>query len=386
MEAFQFFDHNATTPLRAEARAAWCEAADSYWLNPSSPYRAASRVRVRLDAAREQLAGLLEVAVERLVFNSGATEGNNTVFAHWARTLPAGSRVGVSPTEHPSVIEAAKVYLGPRVVWLDLDDRGQVDPVELERRLEAGELAAISVMAANNETGVLNPWERIARAARVAGVSMHCDASQWIGKLAPTGLGACDWLTGCGHKFGGPRGTGFLVGPESGAAYVGLYGGAQEAGHRAGTEDVAGVVATVAALAAAETERGVCNGQARDGFERALRTALPEVAIIAGDVARLWNTVSLVVPEFASVRWIRGLEKRGFLVSAGAACSTGKAGPSPVLAAMGVDSAAMRRVLRISSGWRTTEADWSALCGAMVEVYDALRSEDPGAGTRVISI
>jgi len=375
-----FFDYNATSPLRPEARAAWLAAADDLWLNPSSPYRAAARVHAHLDAARARVADLFEVTPVRVVFNSGATEGNNAVFAHWAATLPTDARVAVSPTEHPSVIEAAKRFFGERVVWLALDVNGAVDVAAVPEML--GQVAAVSVMAANNETGILNDWQGIADACRSQGVQTHCDASQWIGKLPLQGLGACDFVTGCAHKFGGPRGVGLSLLPEGNANFTSLVGGAQEAGHRAGTEDVAGVLAMVAALEVAEP--GVADG--RDAFLAGLCQALPSVEVLGLEVERMWNTALLILPEFASVRWIRALEKRGFWVSAGSACSTGKDGPSPVLAAMGLEAGVMRRVLRVSSGWATSTADWQALAVAIVESYAVLRSEAGDSPSTVISI
>jgi cysteine desulfurase len=381
-----FFDNNATVPLRPEAKAAWCAAVDDLWLNPSSPYRAAARVAVHLAAVREQFAEQFAVGPERVVFNSGATEGNNTVFAHWAATLPVDARIGVSPAEHPSVTEAAKRSFGARVEWLVLDANGAVDLHALQARLAAGAYAAVSVMAANNETGVLNPWAAIAQACRAAGCQYHCDATQWIGKLPAGGLSECDFVTGCGHKFGGPRGIGFCIVSNGARAVSLLAGGAQEQGHRAGTEDVAGIVSMQAALGAAAAAAANCSVASRDLFIESIGAALPEVEFVGLGAERLWNTLSLIVPEFASVRWIRALEKRGFLVSAGSACSTGKAGPSPVLAAMGLDADKARRALRISAGTATTAADWVGLSAALVASYASLRSEAEGSGSKVISI
>ncbi|CAA6690415.1 MULTISPECIES: cysteine desulfurase family protein [unclassified Lentimonas] len=377
-----FFDYNATSPLRPEARAAWLAATDDLWLNPSSPYRAAARVHAHLNAARARVAELFEVAPERVVFNSGATEGNNAVFAHWAATLPADARVAVSPTEHPSVVEAAKQTFGERVDWLMLDVHGAVDLAALQELLNQGKVMALSVMAANNETGILNDWQRIAEECRAQGVQTHCDASQWIGKLPLSGLGAGDFVTGCAHKFGGPRGVGLVLLPEANAGFTSLLGGAQESGHRAGTEDVAGVLAMVAALE--EVEHGSAEG--RDIFLEELSQVMPSVEVVGLEVERLWNTALLILPEFASVRWIRALERRGFLVSAGSACSTGKQGVSPVLAAMGLEADVMRRVLRVSSGWATSVEDWRALAVAIVECYATLRSEADRSPSTVISI
>lgn len=382
----RFFDHNATTPLWAEARAAWLEASDLYWWNPSSPYRKGASVKVRLEAAREGIAEVCGVRPERLMFNSGATEGNNAVFTYWASCLPADARIGVSPVEHPSVLEVAKVVFKDRIIWLELDASGAVDLSALESLVRSGKVAAVSMMASNNETGVLHDWQAAARFCRAAGVLYHCDASQWIGKRALSGLADCDFVTGCAHKFGGPKGVGFLILPENSTAFCSLRGGTQEFGYRAGTEDVAGVLAMRVALERANASVPRDASGWRDDFVAQLLEEFPAAVLVGGKAERMWNTVSVIMPEFDSVRWVRGLERRGILVSAGSACSTGKQGPSHVLAAMGYDPLAMRRVIRISSGWQATESDWSALLRGFKETHQALRAEAEGGGSRVIDI
>ena len=165
-----YFDYKATAPLRPGAKGGWLTAADDLWLNPSSPYRAAARVHAHLAEARARVASLFAVAAERVVFNSGATEANNAIFAHWAATLPPDAGIGVSPTEHPSVLAAAQHFFGERVIWLALDGYGAVDVAALQALLGERQIAAISVMAANNETGVLNDWHAIATECRAKGV------------------------------------------------------------------------------------------------------------------------------------------------------------------------------------------------------------------------
>jgi cysteine desulfurase len=368
-----YFDHNATTPLCPEAREAWLNAQDDLWLNPSSPYRASARVHAHLESARERLAELFDVLSSRVVFNGGATEGNNAVFAHWAATLPKDRVVGVGSTEHPSVLEAARHYFGGRAQFLPIDANGAVE----RSHIDWDSLGAISVMAANNETGVLNPWREIAAEADAAGVPFHCDASQWIGKLPMEGFSACDFVTGCAHKFGGPRGVGLLLVPGSAEHFHAFAGGAQEAGRRAGTEDVPGILAMLAAL---EAITGSNSGDAvgRDRFEEAVKDFCQ---VIGQEGERLWNTSLLLMPEFASERWVRALEKCGLLVSTGAACAVGKTGPSHVLAAIGVESDKMRRALRVSSGHETTPSDWLQLAAEIRSAYEVLQADRSGPGT-----
>lgn len=379
---FRYFDHNATTPLSEPARAAWLEASECFWLNPSSPYRQAAAVRVRYEAAREALAQHLHVESSRVVFTSGATEANNAVIQAWARDLPSSALVGINPTEHPSVIEVAKAFLGDRIEWLPLLPDGRVDLAAVRDRVESGALAALSVMAANNETGVIQPWEELAELCQRAGIPYHCDASQWLGKMSMSGLGACAYMTACAHKFGGPKGVGFMLMPAGAVGGGLLRGGSQESGFRAGTEDLPGVLAMVAAL---ESCAGGDAG-ARDAFIEQVRRELPGLTVIGESADRLWNTVSMLMPRHQSTRWIRALERAGFLLSAGSACSTGHSAASAVLLAMGLSTAAAGRVLRISSGLETTVADWQALAAALRTVYDNLNQEAESSNSNVISI
>lgn len=388
----RFFDHNATTPLSPAAKAAWLEAYEDGWLNPSSPYRAAAGVRVRLRRAREELAAILEVDEPgRIVFNSGASEGNNTVFAHWRRSFGADAVVLVGPTEHPSVLQAAEgCFPG---VWrpLPLAPGGAVDPASLAALIAESGARAVSAMAANNETGLLNDWEGLARVCAEAGVSFHVDASQWIGKLPPAGLARAGFVTAGAHKFGGPRGVGFTILPAAEApAFTSLMGGEQESGHRAGTEDVPGVLAMLAALRQSREQMAETVDPAgpRDRFERRVAEVLPGTRVVGAGQPRLWNTSCLILPPPDSPRWIRALERRGFLVSAGSACSTGKEGPSHVLAALGLAPDEMRRSLRVSAGPEQSGADWDALLAALAEAAAGFAAEGavaPGT-TRVISI
>jgi cysteine desulfurase len=366
-----YFDHNATTPLAPAAREAWLRAQDDAWQNPSGLYGAGARVKVRLEAAREQLAPLLGSMVKRVVFTSGATEGANAVCAHLARTLPSGMLVAVNRTEHPCVLEAAKFFLGERIIWLEVDRHGVIAMGPLEKLLASKAVGAVVVMAANNETGVLQPWRELARLCRRQHAAFFCDASQWLGKLPAAGLGEADWVIGSAHKFGGPKGVGFVVAAEGAQDFHAQHGGGQEHGHRAGTENFPGVAAMVAALIEAETKKVLLETERlrwRETFERAALAALPGVRVVGAGAERLWNTVSLILPHGENTRWVARLDKRGFQVSTGSACATAKEGPSHVLAAMGCSPEEARRVIRASAGWETAETDWPKLAQALVEV------------------
>jgi cysteine desulfurase len=381
-----YFDHNATTPLSALAREAWLRASDEAWQNPSSPYRDAARVRVRLEQCREQLALLLGGGADRIVFNSGATEGANAVLAHWAESLPQGRKVAVNPTEHPCVVEAARQLLpAERLVWLELDGNGVVRLDRLETLLAGGAVGAVSVMAANNETGVVQPWREISRLCRQHRAAYHCDASQWLGKLPASGLGAAGWVTATAHKFGGPKGVGFLILPEQAEGFRSQRGGEQERGHRAGTEDFPAIAAMVAALADAEATKGPPATERRrwrDGFVSQVCSLLPGVRVVGAQADRLWNTVSLVMPQADNLRWVTKLDRRGFQVSTGSACATGKTGPSPGLTALGLAADEAKRAIRISAGWETTPDDWSQLATALAATDVELRTAASPDGIR----
>jgi cysteine desulfurase len=385
-----YFDHNATAPLTPIARETWLRLSDEAWHNPSSPTRDGARARLRLDAARERLAEFLGCPPARLVFNSGATEGANAVFAHWARTLPPTARVALNPTEHPCVLEAAHRHFSDRIDFLPITPSGVIHLDALEPLFRASPStinnpqphtppAAVAVMAANNETGVLQPWRDIAALCAKHHIPFLCDATQWLGKLPASSLGAAGWLIASAHKFGGPKGTGFLVFPEQSESFSAQSGGAQENAHRAGTEDVPSIGACVAALADAEQSKVFLEEdrlRLRNDFERAVVSAIPGARIVAADAERLWNTVSLLLPHVENTRWVAKLDKRGFQVSTGSACATGKQGPSHVLSALGLPPDEARRVIRISSGWQTTEDDWRALLTALTDVATELIPPD----------
>ncbi|MEC8209720.1 MAG: aminotransferase class V-fold PLP-dependent enzyme [Verrucomicrobiota bacterium] len=378
----RYFDHNATTPLCKVAKAAWISASEVHWQNPSSPYRSAASAKVRYEAARESLARHFDVSTERVIFTSGATESNNAVIRHWARSLSSDASVGINPTEHPSVIKAAKTLFGSRVVWLPLSKNGLVDMDTLFGCIASGRVAAISVMAANNETGVIQPWQAIAKLCADAQIPYHCDAAQWVGKLPVQGLSACSYVTACAHKFGGPKGVGFMLLPEGAVDFRLLDGGEQEAAHRAGTEDVASVLAMSAALEHSKLGKA----EARDAFIEQIIQAIPGTSLIGAGTDRLWNTVSISMPRHQSVRWIRALEKAGFLLSSGSACSTGRTSVSEVLLAMGIDPVVAGRVLRISAGVETTAEDWQALSEALLATYKLLNEEADSMKSQVVSL
>lgn len=354
----RYFDFNATTPLLPEAREAWLRASSKHWHNPSSLYRDAGIASQMLDAARERLAELLGVDPERVVFTSSATESNNMLFAAFT-----GRRTAISSLEHPSVREAARHWT--RVS--EFDAHGAVpEGVEL-----------VSVMAANNESGELLPWQEHAARCHEQGILFHTDATQWIGKLSAE-FGACDYVSGSAHKFGGPKGVGFLVLRDETERLRLLHGGPQEKGHRAGTENYPAIEAMVTALETITSQSPSCPTTGRDAFEQLMQTSFEGLRIISADRPRLWNTSLMVMPRHENLKWLTRLSRRGFCISTGSACSSGKEGSSVVVTALGASPEELRRVVRVSGGWSTTYAEWEDLANVFAEVGNELDTGGKG--------
>lgn len=359
----RYFDHNATSPLCVVARQAWLDAVERFPANPSSPHRLGARADAALNDARQSAAGWLGASPFDLVWTSGATEAANAVMHHAAQA--GDGEVWLLAIEHPCMIAAARRWFGARVSFIPVTRDGVADMNALADRLRQRRPALVAVMAANNETGVLQPWREALALCREHDVPFACDAAQWVGKLPAAGLGQADYVIGCAHKFGGPVGVGFMKVPAGFRPQI--VGGPQEDGRRAGTENVPGVLAMTAAWA--ERERQMAAGgtnqrQAwRDRFIAELRAILPELEILGEKADRLWNTVAVLMPPVADCRrrWVVQLDKLGCAVSTGSACASGKEQPSHVLLAMGCDPAKTDRMVRLSAGWETTEDDWQAL-------------------------
>ncbi|WP_395739593.1 cysteine desulfurase family protein [Prosthecobacter sp.] len=360
-----YFDHNATTPLHPTAREAWLRASEKHWHNPSSLYRDAGIASQQLESARERLGSLIGAEAERIVFTSGATESNNALFA----TLPREAVVLISAIEHPSVREAAR---SRSVVEIPVNADGVVEPDTVKTLIAAENPALVSVMAANNESGALQPWREIAAICREQGVLFHTDAAQWLGKLDSSHLGECDFITGSAHKFGGTKGCGFLVLPKEDSRLGFIRGGPQENGRRAGTENYPAIEAMVTALETMTSHLDKVQSQLRDDFVSTMRAHFAPLRVISESAPRLWNTVLMVMPAHDNLKWLTRLSRRGFSISTGSACSSGKEGSSVVVTALGASPEELKRVVRISSGWETTAEDWQALAAAFVEVFDDL--------------
>ncbi|HZI32425.1 MAG TPA: aminotransferase class V-fold PLP-dependent enzyme, partial [Candidatus Binatia bacterium] len=333
---------------------------------------------ILLADAREKLAGHLGCHPLDIIWTSGATEANNTVMHHFAKKLGPAGEVWISAIEHPCVFDSAQHYFGKRAKLIPVTQEGVIDLDWLTIELADSRPGLVAVMAANNETGVIQPWREACAICHQYKVPFFTDAVQFIGKMPLAGLGECDYISGAAHKFGGPRGVGFLKIPHRSSIAPLLFGGKQEGSRRAGTENVPIIASMMAALDVREKQiarsEHLLRKLWRDNFEAALLRALPATTIIGQNQPRLWNTVSALMPDGdRKLQWVIRLDKAGFAVSTGSACTTGKEEPSHVLSAMGYKTAQAVRAVRYSAGWETTEADWDALLKAIVKVHDEMQ-------------
>jgi cysteine desulfurase len=370
-----YFDNNATTRPSTEVQKAFDQALRESWSNPSSPYRSGLEVRVRHEQAREHVASTLQVDAGSVSFTSGATEANNTVFAHAARFLEPRAQALVSSIEHPSVLAPAKYWFAEHSQTFPVEPTGVIDLSHLSALLKKDSgVRFVSLMAANNETGVLQPWSEVADLCRERGIYFHCDATQWIGKLPCSGFSVCSSFSASAHKFGGPKGIGVLI---SDLAKPFILGGSQENGRRSGTENYPAVKAMSVACEQMNHLLPEFSNRSswRDSFEKGMLVNFPGLQILGKEVPRLWNTSMLLMPDYENLRYVGKLDKLGFEVSTGSACSSGNDESSSVSRAMGFSQEQSKRLVRISSYAEQTESDWIALSRAFCDARDELDQE-----------
>ncbi|MCG8689827.1 MAG: cysteine desulfurase [Minwuiales bacterium] len=360
-----YLDYNATAPLRPEAADAVSEALAEGG-NPSSVHASGRAARHRVEQARAAVAGLVGVAPRQVAFTSGGTEANHT-----ALNATQAERLIVSAIEHDSVLAPAR-NANPDIDILPVGADGLVDPAALERLLaDDPRPALVSVMLANNETGVVQPVADVAALAHEHSAVVHCDAVQAAGKL-PVDFDALgvDMLSLSGHKLGAPTGVGALVLAEAMAFSPRQTGGGQEFGRRAGTENLVGIAgmgaAATAAAMLADTDR---LRALRDDLEARLLGISPGSRVFGAEAPRLPNTSCITMPGVSAELQVMALDLAGVAVSAGAACSSGKVQASHVLRAIGAGEEAAASAIRISTGWATTPADIDRLVEAWSALY-----------------
>ncbi|HYQ28431.1 MAG TPA: cysteine desulfurase family protein [Polyangiaceae bacterium] len=343
-----YLDWNATTPPHASVLAAMARTAEESWGNPSSTHRLGRKARAQVEDTREKLAEICAVHARDVLFTSGGTEANNLALANV-------SGLALSRLEHPSVTRVAEQLeqRGVPVVWVEVPTSGRLDPEayrEALQRLPPGSVAAL--MAANHETGVLQPIEQVALVAHALGATLHVDAVQALGKLAPETWRFADSLAVAAHKIRGPKGIGALAFRGSKAPKPLLVGGSQERGLRPGTVDPVAAAGFLAALehSAQGPVRYAQLAVLRDDFERAFASV---AALNGGQAVRLPHVSNLSFSGISGDEVVAALDLLGVCVSSGSACSAGTTEPSTVISAM-VGRERARAAVRVSLGEGTT--------------------------------
>jgi len=360
-----YLDYNATTPVRPGVGEA---VADALALtgNPSSVHEGGRRARACVEEARAQVAALVGTAPANVVFTGSGSEANNL-----ALSGPRPARILASAIEHPSILRPAAERPGGFAL-VPVDGDGVVDLGALKALLAENTdgPVLVTVMMANNETGVLQPSEEVVEIAKEAGALVHIDAVQAAGRvpLAFDELGA-DLMSVSAHKLGGPKGVGALVKRADIALAPLIAGGGQERSLRAGTENVPGIAgfgsAAQAALAELADGTEIERQRAlRDHLEAAILAATPAAVVVGGQAPRLANTSCIAFPRFAAETLVIGFDLEGVAISAGSACSSGKVDASHVLAAMDLAPGVASSAIRVSLGFATTAEDIDAFAAA----------------------
>jgi cysteine desulfurase len=381
-----YLDWNATTPLCQQAREAMAAAWDLTG-NPSSVHAEGRASRRVVEDARAVIADAIGADARNVVFTSGGTEANSLALTPGLRRnsdLPI-NRLVVSAVEHASVLAGGR-FPRQAIATLRVGTSGILDLNHLREILADGAPALVSVMAANNETGALQPVAEVAEIVHGAGGLLHVDAIQAIGKIAFDIRDVrADLISISAHKVGGPKGVGALVLANGlNGLDASIRGGGQEQGRRAGTENLPGIVGFSAALKAAVASR---DGDMRrvENLRKRLETGLrrtPGAFVFSEDAPRLPNTTLFTVPGLKAETAVIGFDLAGIAVSSGSACSSGRVQPSHVLEAMGFGPEPAKGAVRLSLGWSTTEADidccleaWRKLASALLKGYDETELE-----------
>lgn len=381
-----YLDWNATTPLRREAREAMAAAWDLSG-NPSSVHAEGRASRRLVEDARAVIAGAVGADARNVVFTSGGTEANSLALTPGLRRNSGSpiNRLVVSAIEHASVLAGGR-FAREAIATLRVGRAGVVDLNHLHEILANGPPALVSVMAANNETGALQPVVEVADIVHGAGGLLHVDAVQALGKI-PFNISTlkADLISISAHKLGGPKGAGALVLADGlNGLEASTRGGGQEKGRRAGTENVPGIVGFGAAVKAATASLDGDMGRV-ENLRKRLETGLrqtPGVFVFSETAPRLPNTTLFTARGLKAETAVIGFDLEGIAVSSGSACSSGKVQPSHVLEAMGFAPEPARGAVRLSLGWSTTEADidcaleaWRKLASALLKGYDETELE-----------
>lgn len=382
-----YLDNNATTPVLPEVLEAMRPYFGERFGNASSIHRNGQETRAAVEQARESVATLVGCRPSEIVFTSGGTEADNLAIAG---LVTAGDHIITSSIEHHAVLHACKHLeeTGCEVTYLRVDGRGLVDPDELRRALRPN-TKLISIMMANNETGVLQPVEEIGKVAAEADVYFHTDAVQAAGKVAiDVERIGCDALSISGHKMHAPQGVGALYVRKGTQLKPLFYGGRHEHSRRAGTENVPGIVGL--GKAAEIAMEGFARGDdkqisaLRDRLQRGILEKVEDAAVNGEGAPRVPNTSNLYFDHIDGEAMVIALDLKGLAVSTGAACSSGAIEPSHVLTAMGLTPDRARASIRFSLGKQNTDEDIDLALALIPETVSRLRELSPSYSKQTI--
>ena len=363
-----YLDYNATAPIRPEVIEIMTEAM-THAHNASSVHTPGRKGRQYIENARDIIGKLVNLPPAQVVFNSGATEGNNTVLRYFAETYP-NEQILVSAIEHPSVLEAI-----PNAKAIPVTQDGIVDNSALKELLK-DKTSLVSTMFINNETGVIQPIKEISDLAHQHGALFHIDGVQAAGRVdIDMSAQGIDFLTLSAHKLGGPQGVGALCLGLCGTTPVLLHGGGQEKSARAGTENVAGIAGFGKAAQLAQKNQDAYNADTksmRDTLEAKL-SEIEGLTIYGQNTERASNTTLISIPGISSETMLMAFDLEGIAISNGSACSSGKVEPSHVLKAMGESDEAASGALRISTGWNSKPEDIENFISAFDKIITRMK-------------
>jgi cysteine desulfurase len=375
-----YLDYNATTPLDSRVLEDMMPYITKFWGNPSSPYSFGNQAGLAVEKARNRVAAIFECKPSEIVFTSGGTESDNLAVRGVAHALRSrGNHIVTTAIEHHAVLHTCKALEaeGYRITYIPVGPNGTVSIEDVEKSL-CSETVLITVMHANNETGVVQPVEEIAKLAQKRKIIFHSDAVQTAGKIPrPLCAIGADLISVSGHKFYGPKGTAALYVREGTPLHSILTGGPHEHSLRAGTENVAGIVGFSRALALAyEAAAGEFRRlqDLRNKFETKISSAVAGMKINGASEPRVPNTSSLSFESVDGESIVLGMDLRGIYISTGSACSTGDPEPSHVLRAMGLSPKEAQGSIRVSLGKDTREADLDTVVTALADTVIRLRS------------
>jgi cysteine desulfurase len=375
-----YLDNNATTPVLPEVLEAMRPYFAEHFGNASSIHHHGQETRAAVERARESVAALLGCKSSEIVFTSGGTEADNLAISGVVR---AGDHIISSTIEHHAVFNSCKHLhaIGCEVTYVRVDGRGLVDPDDIRHALRP-QTRLITIMMANNETGVLQPVEEIGKIAAEADVYFHTDAVQAAGKVAiDVNLFGCDLLSISGHKMHAPQGVGALYARKGTVLEPMLYGGSHERSRRAGTENVPGIVGLgkAAQVAMEALQRGELAHMSamRDQIERKILAEVEATGVNGSGAPRVPNTTNIHFDCIEGEALVIALDLKGLAVSTGAACSSGAIEPSHVLTAMGLPSEIARASLRFSLGKQNTPEDVEFALSLLPQTVVRLRDLSP---------